>query len=66
MNTLEEIKENISGPSDDARFTAWMSLYTSKEPEFMEEINKILLSEDAILKVLEGETSLAEVWKTVG
>ena len=52
MNTLEEIKENISGPSDDARFTGWMALNTSKEPEIMEEINKILLSEDAILKVL--------------
>lgn len=48
--SLQEIRKQIEGPSDDERFTAWFQLYASEETTG--EIQRILTGGDPILKVL--------------
>ncbi len=44
----------IEGPSEDARFTAWMELYLSvpTDRDAQEEVQRLLTSKDPILKIL--------------
>ncbi|MDP2600594.1 MAG: HEAT repeat domain-containing protein [Deltaproteobacteria bacterium] len=49
---LEKIRKELEGPSDDARYDAWLALYTSEEKEAVGELQKIVQSKDPILKVL--------------
>ena len=49
---LEKIRKELEGQSDDARYDAWLELYTSEEKEGAEELQKIVQSKDPILKVL--------------
>lgn len=50
--SLLEIRKMIEGVSEDARFAAWTELYTSKEPEAFHELNRMIDSNDPILKIL--------------
>ncbi len=50
--SLPEIRKMIEGPSEDARFSAWTELYTSNDPEVLCELDRIIASNDPILKIL--------------
>lgn len=52
MIDLDDIHKRIEGSSEDARFTAWTELYLSKESGALEEIKRILLSHDPVLKLM--------------
>lgn len=49
---IKQIRKMIEGTSEDARFAAWMTLYSSTEPELKEEFGRILKDKDPILKIL--------------
>jgi len=49
---IEQIRDMIEGSSEDARFAAWMTLYSSDEPELKKEFDRILKDKDPILKIL--------------
>lgn len=52
MIDLDDIHKRIEGNSEDARFTAWTELYLSKDPGAIEEIKRILSSNDPVLKLM--------------
>ena len=49
---LEEIQKDIEGESIDARYTAWLKLYSSNEATAKEELQKIVMAKDPLLKIL--------------
>ncbi len=51
MLPLEKIRKDLEGQSEDARYEAWLALYTSSEKEAQEELTRITRSDDPILKV---------------
>ncbi|MBI2083806.1 MAG: HEAT repeat domain-containing protein [Deltaproteobacteria bacterium] len=52
MRPLEEIRNQIFGESEDARFTAWMELYRSPEEAAKNEIRKIITDDNPLPKLL--------------
>ncbi|MDO8527781.1 MAG: HEAT repeat domain-containing protein [Deltaproteobacteria bacterium] len=52
MISLEHIRQQIEGSSEDARYTAWMELYTSEDVGANAELQRIITSSDPILKIL--------------
>ncbi|PIR21608.1 MAG: hypothetical protein COV45_02380 [Deltaproteobacteria bacterium CG11_big_fil_rev_8_21_14_0_20_47_16] len=49
---LQQIRRDIEGELEDARFLAFMSLYTSSEPGVQEEVDRIVNQNDPILKLM--------------
>ena len=52
MIDIKEIRSHIKNGTEESRFTAWLTLYSSDEPEVNEEIKGILNGTDPILKIL--------------
>ncbi|GEM_PF-5863965 len=50
--SLLSLRETLEGPSDDARFTAWMELYCATDPEIAQELPRVVTGSDPILKIL--------------
>ena len=73
MIDIEQIRNDIDGNSEDARFSAWMALYSSEEKKAHEELENILSSENPITKILfvkflaniEEEKSIAYIIRLV-
>lgn len=52
VNAIEDIVSCIRGASEDARFEAWMTLYSSTDVATQEEILRIISGRDNVLKML--------------
>jgi len=52
MITLSQIRMDIEGSSEDARFAAWMELYTSDKELAKQELKRVVIEKDPILKIL--------------
>lgn len=51
MITFEEIRERILGPGEDARFLAWVEIYTSQDPHAPAELEKVFGGTDPLIKI---------------
>jgi len=52
MVRLAEIKSRIEGYSEDARFAAWMEMYSAEELETKKEIENLIQGKDPLMKIL--------------
>ncbi|MBI2066561.1 MAG: HEAT repeat domain-containing protein [Deltaproteobacteria bacterium] len=51
MSSIHQLRQDLGGESEDARFAAWMEIYQSGDDEIQIERERILSGSDSILKV---------------